>query len=267
MKLIIAGSFDKKTLKKSNLVYSLESFISSYFNDKSYGSSIEQISITFNCIGLDKSYRTGLIVGYDYYKTKKTLEIEVKINVKELISSTITTFPQIAYVALNEVINYILGNKIKNFDAEKFAEDFLRLIKSIELKNESDEEFVYKIPESLIFKDDSLKTEIKQFKDRSELIIFLEKNIHKNHFPVSFWRNTPFIMSPKEQINILNKSIAVFLDIYISQLKNDNPIETINDIMMKYIDMIEIYELDTVEIDLLTNKMYDFVELLKKVNV
>ncbi|MEA5259843.1 hypothetical protein VB264_18745 [Arcicella aquatica] len=267
MKVIIAGSFDKKSLKQSNLIYSLENFISTYFKDKSYGSSIEQIYITFNCIGLGKSYRTGLIVGFDYYKTKRTLEIEVKINVKELVSSTIVTFPTIAYIALSEVIKYILANKIKDFEAEKFAEVFLRLIKNIELKNESNQEFIYNISEALIFKEDSLKTEIKRFKDRAELLLFLEKSIHENHFPKTFWKNSPFIMSPKEQINILNKNIAVFLTEYISQLKKDSQIESINNIMVEYIDMIEVYELDTVEMDLLTDKMYDFVVMLKEIGV
>lgn len=264
MKVIIVGTFDEKTLKKSALIHSLENFINFYFNDKNYGNGIEHIYITFNCVGLGKSYRTGLIVGYVYYKKKKTLEVEVKINVKELVSATIDTFPSIAYLALKEVINYILVHKIKDFNAEKFAEDFMKLVKNIDLKNEFKAEFVYKL-ESNVSKEEFTKTKVKRFKNMEELILYLEKNINKNHFPKGFWINSPFIMSSKKQINILNKSVDVFIEEYITQLKQNKTIEIISDVMSEYIEKVEVFELDTVEIEILTEKMCDFVDLLKTI--
>jgi hypothetical protein len=267
VKLKITQSFDLKTERKAFLIEQFTYSIENIINDKNYGESIEFLFIEFNCISLNKSFATGLVVGYDYFKKSKTLEISVKINDKELRKSDSNNFHIIGIKALSSVLDYIKINPIKNFNVNEFISDFNHELGKIDFFTKKIEElFISPMPlptNYTYYKSEEIK---KISSDQRNILLSILEN-KENRF--KFFEEK--LKRLEEKLNIQhNEKIKIrlhfeeFMFFFIEKLKSEESFSVIKEQLAEYIEEVQFMNLDTEETEILEDIMSDYIEILSE---
>jgi hypothetical protein len=124
-------SFDvTNNLKSLNLI---SAFLDKKFGLRNYGTGLEIFVVGVNCTNPEvlippRDFETGFILDKKYTKSKKLLEFSVKLNYREVISTTEDKLVNIVTEALLKSYSEIESLNIKNFDIGKFYNDLKNLL-------------------------------------------------------------------------------------------------------------------------------------------
>jgi hypothetical protein len=269
MKVFFSKTYDEKVGKQVYLVDIFTSHLDSILQNKYYGDGVQQIYFTFGCNSTKKGFSTGTVVGFDYYKKTSTLEVEVKINHKELIQANEENFHFIGIQALNSIFDYMLLHPIKKFDTISFINDFIKQLQSInflekrDLKTKDTPMFGVKNPPVFGITSFEVK-ETKTFTEnqRHKFEIFLENERSKKKYLDKLKKfEVRFKIQKDEKIQI-DSYLQNFISFCLENLKTNVGFPTLKEILSDYIDETDLVELDTVCREITDDIMWDYVNMI-----
>ena len=128
-------------------------FLSGKFSSRDYGAGLKSFIVGINCVNSEmlippRDFETGFVIGKKYIKSKKLLEIQVKLNYGEVSNAAEDQLIDIITSALLKTYSEIEALSIKDFEIGKFYDDLKNLLQDRAWTTEPyvEKEFHYQLP-------------------------------------------------------------------------------------------------------------------------
>ena len=146
------ASFDLSN--RLNSLTKMTDFLRDKFSSKDYGVGLKSFIVGVNCMNPEmlippRDFETGFLLDKKYIKSKRILEVQVKLNHGEVSKATEDQLVDIVTHALLKTYSEVESLEIKNFDIGKFYDDLKILLKDRAWVTEPnvEKEFHYQPPQ------------------------------------------------------------------------------------------------------------------------
>jgi len=197
-------------IDKITIIYPLAQKANSFLETRDYGAGVQDYIIGIICMSSEFDYKWKE-EKKKYYKTKRLLEYDIKLNYAQVENATENGIKQIFAGRWLDSLGVIEELKIKNFDTDKFREDLILFFEQNGIEWDKEPEQVILSSGSKIKEIEELKIQnfdTNRFKE--DLISFFQiKGIEKDKEPASPF--SPHIVTePQEQNSTNNKFFELF---------------------------------------------------------
>ena len=270
MDILFSITYDLKVKHKINLLENFYEKLEGLLKDCNYGKSLTTIYITFNCISMRKSFKTGMIVNYLCHKKQSQLDVEVKINHKELKLASEKDVHLIGLNALNSVLDYMLFHPIRDFNMQQFAVEFRKELdninflepRAINITNSTHKYTGIKVPILGELRNPLLNQKVFSYEEKNSLIEFLHESIDKIDQEVEL--HCSQFSTQQDEKKMIGQYVKKFILFVLDGIMTTKNFSVLKNTLWEYIEDFQMVDLDTVCREITDDIMSDYVLMLKE---